>query len=145
VVRIPSLLIIEEPEAHLHPETQVKIVRLIAKLVRNGLYILITTHSDFLLNEISNLILAGNLKPEERAKEGYGPDEYLTKDEVIAYLFKMGDKGSTALKLEITNEGIPGEEFEKIASELYDKFVRMHYRQTRRGVTDGEEARKEEV
>jgi len=47
-----SLLIIENPEAHLHPRGQVKIGQLIARAATAGTQVLLETHSDHVLNGI---------------------------------------------------------------------------------------------
>ena len=62
IVRRNDLLIIEEPESHLHPGAQIKIVQTLARLVRAGVRVLITTHSNFLLQQIGNLIREGELQ-----------------------------------------------------------------------------------
>jgi predicted ATPase len=56
-----SLLFIEEPEAHLHPEIQVKLMEIFAKLVKHNIKIIITSHSDFMFNKMNNLILEKKL------------------------------------------------------------------------------------
>ena len=50
-------LIIDEIEAHLHPAAQTQMATLLARLVRAGVRVLITTHSDWLLKELGNLRL----------------------------------------------------------------------------------------
>lgn len=55
-------LIIEEPEAHLYPAAQVDMARTIARLVRAGVRVLVTIHSDHMLKEIANLMHEGELK-----------------------------------------------------------------------------------
>ena len=47
-----DLLIIENPETHLHPSAQVQIGELIAKASANGVQIIVETHSDHILNAI---------------------------------------------------------------------------------------------
>ena len=47
-----SLLIIENPEAHLHPKGQSKLAELIALAAQAGVQIIIETHSDHILNGI---------------------------------------------------------------------------------------------
>ena len=42
-----STFIIDEPEAYLHPENQVKMAQIIAMLVNAKVKVVITTHSDF--------------------------------------------------------------------------------------------------
>ena len=57
-------LIIEEPEAHLHPGAQADMAVILARLVRAGVRVIVTTHSDWLLQEIGNLVLEGLLEDE---------------------------------------------------------------------------------
>ncbi|MCC6065825.1 MAG: ATP-binding protein, partial [Thermofilum sp.] len=56
-IRPGSVLIIEEPEAHLHPENQRVLAKYLVRLVRKGVHVLVTTHSDYLLEQVNNFIL----------------------------------------------------------------------------------------
>ncbi|MCL2182302.1 MAG: DUF3696 domain-containing protein [Chitinispirillia bacterium] len=47
-----SLLIIENPEAHIHPQGQSKIAELIALAAQGGAQVIVETHSDHILNGI---------------------------------------------------------------------------------------------
>lgn len=47
-----SLVIIENPEAHIHPKAQTKMGELLATAAENGIQIIIETHSDHLLNGV---------------------------------------------------------------------------------------------
>ena len=102
-----QLLIIDEPESHLDTRNQVLFARMLAGFVRAGLRVLITTHSDFLVKEINNLIMLGRDFPEKevvarklgyRAGEGLDPrlvrgyvaeDGGLTECEIGAYGIEM--------------------------------------------------------
>jgi len=121
-----DLLIIEEPEAHVHPEKQRSMARFLVKLVRSGVNLLITTHSDYILAQLNNFILAGTRKPEVRAREKYNED-YLKPEEISAYLFKKNDKGYVATPLEVTEEGIPEEEFAEVARAIGNEYARLYY------------------
>ena len=46
LVRPGDLLILEEPESHLHPAAQRRLARGIVRLVNAGVKVLITTHSE---------------------------------------------------------------------------------------------------
>ena len=59
LVHLGDTLIIEEPEAHLHPGAQADMAVILARLVRAGVKVIITTHSEWLLEEIGNLTLEG--------------------------------------------------------------------------------------
>lgn len=46
------LLILDEPEVHLHPEWQVKYAELIVELVKNGIYVLVNSHSPYMIQAL---------------------------------------------------------------------------------------------
>lgn len=46
----------EEPEAHLHPNRQVKVADMISCMINDGGHMQITTHSDYLIKRFNNLI-----------------------------------------------------------------------------------------
>ena len=73
IVRPGDTLIIEEPEAHLHPKAQTKVAMTLTRLVQAGVRVIITTHSDWLLEQIGNLIREG-----EVMKLGKNQDENRT-------------------------------------------------------------------
>jgi len=54
-----ALLIIENPEAHLHPRGQSKLAELIARTAKSGVQIFIESHSDHIFNGIRKAIHAG--------------------------------------------------------------------------------------
>lgn len=60
------LLIIDEPESHLDPINQMKLARAMVRYVNSGGKVLISTHSDYIVKEISNLImLNGDFEDKE--------------------------------------------------------------------------------
>lgn len=60
-----DLLIIENPESHLHPAGQSKIAKLCAIAVANGVQIIVESHSDHFLNAIRVATKQHILKPED--------------------------------------------------------------------------------
>jgi predicted ATPase len=56
VAKPGDLIIIENPEAHLHPSAQSKIGKLLALAAQNGVQVIIETHSDHVLNGIRVMI-----------------------------------------------------------------------------------------
>ena len=79
-----DLLILEEPEAHLHPALQVKLIKEVAKWVRAGIRVILTTHSEWVLDELSNLVAADRV----------GKKSGLGSDEVGLWFFEKKSKGS---------------------------------------------------
>jgi predicted ATPase len=60
-----TLILLENPEAHLHPRGQARIGRLLAIAASCGLQVLVETHSDHVLNGIRLAVHAGEIKPED--------------------------------------------------------------------------------
>ena len=124
VVRQGDLLIIEEPESHLHPGAQTKMAQTLARLVRAGVYVLITTHSNWLLKQIGNLIREGELQ-----KQGESTSEsadYLKAEEVGAWWFHK-NKPVTELPFDLT-EGIEPEDHLDIEEDLYNRSAGLQNR-----------------
>ena len=126
-----DMMVLEEPESHLHVASQRRLARAIAKLVRSDVKVLITTHSENFLGQLSNLIRLGQLSGEERIQRGYHEEDYLVPEEVGAYLFRLDDHqdGSFIEELPVTlEEGIPEDEFSRVIAELYDETVYLDQR-----------------
>jgi predicted ATPase len=60
-----DILMIDEPELNLHPENQRKLMHLFGMLINIGIKVYITTHSDYIVKELNNLILLNGLKQED--------------------------------------------------------------------------------
>lgn len=130
VVQPGDLLIIEEPEAHLHPQMQVEFTRLLASAVQAGVRILITTHSEWVLEELANLVRLSELPPERR--QGLDdPDIALTPDQVGAWLFEHDAerKGSVVkeINLEIDAGTFPSG-FGLVTEDLYNRWAEISSR-----------------
>ncbi len=128
LVRPGQLFIIEEPESHLDADNQRKLARAIAMLINSGVKVLITTHSDFFVNQINNLLLLSQISARSRAARRYSADEVLQPDNVGAYLFKTRDDGSRVETLEITaDSGIPTFPFTDAHNALYNEAIRLEH------------------
>ncbi len=129
LLRPRSILIIEEPEAHLHPENQRILAKFLVRLIRAGVKIIITTHSEYLLEQLSSFILLSKINQEKRVKKyKYGKTDFLKPDEISAYVFvydkKTGGHKITEIKIR-EEEGIPQEEFIKIHEALYEETIKL--------------------
>ena len=66
-------LTIDEPEAHLHPAMQMRVASFLAKLVNNGVRIVLTTHSDFFVTQFNNMMRAHELSNSAKNPVGLPP------------------------------------------------------------------------
>ncbi len=67
-----DLLIIENPEAHLHPKGQRQIGELAAKAATNGVQIIMETHSDHVLNGVRLAVKQEKIHPEQVSIHYFG-------------------------------------------------------------------------
>ena len=115
-----DLFIIEEPETNLHPDAQRKISDVLVQLANAGVKVLVTTHSDNILEQVGNFIYAAEL-----------PDSKLTKldeDKCSVYLFKRGSRGNktTVKKVPFDPEtGLVTQDHLNVSSELYNETVNL--------------------
>jgi len=84
-----DILFIDEPELNLHPENQIKIARLLVRLINSGIRVFITTHSDYIIKELNNLLMLARDFPDKDVliKEfAYTPNELLDEEDLRAYI-----------------------------------------------------------
>lgn len=60
-----DLILVENPEAHLHPQGQVKVGELMARAASCGIQVLVETHSDHILNGLRVAVRQKLLTPEQ--------------------------------------------------------------------------------
>lgn len=71
-----AIILIENPEAHIHPGAQAQLMKLIMKAVKSGIQVLIETHSDHIIN--GALVALSQDKTLASAVKAY----YFDRDEV---------------------------------------------------------------
>lgn len=91
IIEQGGLLIIENPEAHLHPAGQSRMGTFLAWLASRGVQVIIETHSDHVLNGIRRAI---------------GEHQYLSHKEAVVHFFDaLQDDSPQVQKLEFTQTG----------------------------------------
>ena len=125
LVRPGDLLIIEEPESHLHPAMQARFARELARLVRFGVRIMLTTHSEWMLEALANLVRLSDL-PEPQREGIPGADVALTPGQVGAWLFKpsTGAAGTVVEEIPLDVEvGTYPAGFDEVTESLYNEWA----------------------
>lgn len=119
-----DILMIDEPEINLHPKSQILIARFLAKMVNRGIKIVLSTHSDYILRELSTLIIASNeFEGKEKLLKRYPEyqNQALATEKVAVYNFA----NHTIENVEITAQGIEIESINKVIqsqTEISDAF-----------------------
>ena len=130
VIARGDMLIIDEPEAHMHPEMQVEFTRFLASVVRSGVRIIMTTHSEWVLEELANMVQASELSESERVAIN-GSDIALSENEVGAWLFrpKKRPKGSVVEEIPLNREsGTFAAGYDRVAADVYNRWVEISSR-----------------
>ena len=130
VVRRDNVLIVEEPESHLHPAMQVEFTRQLAALVDAGIRVIVTTHSEWVLEELANIVQRSKI-PKSRRGEVVGSRVALRPDQVGAWLFKQKKrpKGSVVQEVKLDDEtGLYPTDYDIVSEELYNESVNIFSR-----------------
>ena len=126
LIKNKDYLIIDEPELNLHPENQVKIAKLLARLVNSGIKVIISTHSDYITKEFNNLLMLDNNfknKTKIMEKYDYSKEDVLERKNVGAYLFKDGILD----EMEIGEEGIITKTFDEVIESINERNDDIYY------------------
>ena len=128
VVQPGDTVIIEEPESALHPAMQVELTRLLAAAVKAGIRIIITTHSEWILEELANLVLMSELPVEHR--QGFeGADITLSAEELGVWSFQRTEDGSMVEELRFDVEvGKFPSDAGLVTADLYNRYVHISNR-----------------
>ncbi len=129
-VRRGDVLIIEEPEAHLHPANQTALARELVRVVQRGVRVVITTHSEWLLYQIGNLVQISSLPDEHR--EGMSSSQFaLPSTDVGVWLFRESRRPRGSVVDEIGLDRETGEYptgFDAVSEVLYNESAEIYNR-----------------
>ncbi len=89
--RKDSLIIIENPESHIHPGGQAALMQLISKAVANGVQVVIETHSDHIVNGALVAVKQKMISPEQLSVYYFDRDE--EKHTAIAHHLDVSPTG----------------------------------------------------
>ena len=125
-VKLGDTLIIEEPEAGLHPRAQKDMAGVLVALIKAGVNIVITTHSETLVQEISNYRMSEPISKEKR-KEIIGSALSLSENELAVYNFKRNGKDVIIEDVPFDKEdGISIKDHNEVSTELYDQTTDVY-------------------
>ena len=127
-------VLFEEPESHLHPELQVKVAELMGYALQEGTHLQITTHSDYILRHLNDLIrlhLLKKLMTDEDftsycEKTRYNPNITINPLDVAAFYLFVDEHGNSIIKQQDTSKGIPFDTFEEVIKSQMGRSVDLY-------------------
>ena len=124
VAETNDLVILEEPEINLHPASQILLAKFIVRLVNEGLYIVITTHSPYFLEQISHCVKAGYIN-NDGVNSVLPENERISPSDIASYKFLRRGRVYRIADMAVSSEGIPQDEFLNIDESLYNELLRL--------------------
>jgi len=122
-----DVLVLEEPEAHLHPANQTKLAKHIIRFIKRGTRVMLITHGVFFLEQLSMFMRMSKISPAKRKELGYDDDDFIDDTDVAPYVFKRDAKGGYSIR-ELNHsaeEGIWQDEFIHVTESMYEKDVEI--------------------
>lgn len=120
-------LCIEEPEAHMHPQMQVNLMDLLAQCLNHGMWISFTSHSDYIMQRVNQLVKLGSIgkKDENKCKVlcetlSLRPDSCLDKEKIKVYYFYDNDGGVKVETVPVSDRGFQMKTFFDIVEKMGD-------------------------
>lgn len=129
-------ILFEEPESHLHPDMQIKVADLVGYALADGASFQITTHSDYFLRHINDLIRLFILKnkwdDDDKfntfcVKNNYNSGIVIDPELVSAFFLHKDENGRVVVEKQDVAQGIPFDTFNSVtdsqlasSAELYD-------------------------
>ena len=122
-------LLIEEPEAHLHPMKQRMMADVIGCFFNAGACMQITTHSDYFLHRVNELLLLGRLRSKydvetytELCRQiGESPEIAMSEEGIHVYIVEGRDDGTSNIHQMSLEDGIPFTTFRQVIKLSLDK------------------------
>ncbi|HMV41880.1 MAG TPA: DUF3696 domain-containing protein [Leptospiraceae bacterium] len=112
-----GMVIIENPESHLHPAGQSKMAELIARCAASGVQVFVETHSDHIINGI---MVAAYEHYKEKKKENPDKTIGISNEDVAIYYFSReeGRNYSDVERINLTETG----RIKKPPRKFFDQF-----------------------
>ena len=119
-----DLLLIDEPEAHMHPEAILAVAQSLVALSQSGVKVLCTTHSSEFLHKVSNCMLRA-----AQPNEAPTPDTpKIRAEDLGVYRFERSghSSGTIIVPVEVDPDwGIPEDEHVAVAEHLADETAEL--------------------
>ena len=132
LVDVGDTIIVEQPESHLHASAQIQLTNTLAALVQEGVKVIVTTHSDWVVSCLSNAVLrdreqVDTTKSVQSGKFDGFKKAALRESDVGVWVFdKQNEKsGSTVSQLEFVEPGRYSPDYEDYLMDLHNEWAGM--------------------
>jgi predicted ATPase len=78
-----QMVLVEQPELHLHPQAQLAMGRVIADAAQRGVLVVVETHSQLILRAIQTVVAQKKIAPESVGLHWFSRDEESGESKVV--------------------------------------------------------------
>ena len=90
-LNIDTILVLDEPEVHLHPKWQLEMAKIIVELVKNGVKVLVNSHSPYMIEALKRYSEVEEIEDKTNfylAEDGYIKQENDSNSETLEKIFE---------------------------------------------------------
>ncbi|MBG3019367.1 AAA family ATPase [Proteus mirabilis] len=122
---LEDTLIIDEPELNLHPDNQIIMAELIARMVNAGIKVIMTTHSDYMVREINNRIKLKTIyHKNKKIALSFVESELDLLDFNDVYTYKINETGVIE-KISVDKDGMSSVIFDEVIQSSYERELNI--------------------
>ena len=130
MVDVGETIIIEEPESHLHPKMQIRLMEIIAAIVNVGIKVVVTTHSEWIISCLDNIVLRSRRQSaDEETSDDHDPtalaEPSLRESQVGVWTFRQSGvkSGSIVKQLEFAGSDGYSPDYEDDLIDLHNEWA----------------------
>lgn len=87
VINSNSILILDEPENHLHPKWQLKFAKILTEIAKNNIYILVTSHSPYMIEALKRY--SENTELKEKTNFYLAENKFINNEDRLGDIFSI--------------------------------------------------------
>jgi len=119
-----DVIMMDEPELNLHPDSQRIVASILAKAVNRGFKLILSTHSDYIIKEFNNLIMLNRASETDLEELNYDKEAVLDKEKISAYFFT----DSTIEPIEVSDTGLSIKTIDATIDSLDNAMESIYYK-----------------
>ncbi len=120
-----NVLIVEEPESHIYPQMQVELIRQLAMVANSGVRVIVTTHSNLIVEELANIVLRSKVQPKGPIPTNSNLNYALNPNQVGVWRFEEGKNtlGSKLTEIVLNESDLYPSGFDSAETEIHNQWA----------------------
>jgi ABC-type cobalamin transport system ATPase subunit len=121
-----DVVMIDEPELNLHPANQRILARLLVQMVNRGLYVVASTHSDYIVREINILLMLDKHPNRDALMKKHKIDGETISPKLVG-AYNMSAQSGKIEPMQMDDEGMDAKTLDKVIDAQGDASDDIHF------------------